>query len=76
MKITLEIEKSDSGLWFITSPELKGFLIAEKTLDMALHGVVPAGREMWQAMEDIRNDGKMTPAGAEQQAAYTAFFGR
>jgi hypothetical protein len=38
--------------------------------------VVPAGREMWQAMEDIRNDGKMTPAGAEQQAAYTAFFGR
>jgi len=32
VKFTLEIEKSDKGLWYVTSPQIKGLLVAEKRL--------------------------------------------
>lgn len=74
-KITLVVEKSKSGLWFITSPELHGLLISGRNLSTALDSVALAGRQLWEAMEDMRKTGQQSASGAAQQANYAAFFG-
>lgn len=32
VKFTLEIEKGEHGLWYVTSPEIGGLLVAEERL--------------------------------------------
>jgi len=70
----LIVERSDVGLWHITSPELHGFYISDTSLTAALQTVDQALKELWQAMEEQRVAGTQTPSGAEQQAAYAPFM--
>jgi len=44
--LTLNIERGQSGLWFVTSPEVRGLLVSERTIDEALAAVGSALRDL------------------------------
>lgn len=45
----ITIEEGSSGLWYAVSPDLKGMLIAEKTLDEVLDKIAPTIKSMCEA---------------------------
>jgi hypothetical protein len=49
-KFSLTVEHGKAGLWYITSHDLRGLLVAEETLMDALEAM-PA---VWEAMEEAR----------------------
>jgi len=50
--MNLDIEQGSAGLWYVTSPDVKGLLIADKTPEGALSQVPQAVREIQEAQGD------------------------
>lgn len=69
-KFTLEVEKTDNGLWLITSPELTGLLVARHDLDAALGAVGHNARAILAAHAHENH----TPETNPQMAAYAAIL--
>jgi hypothetical protein len=40
-KYRFDVELGDTGMWYATSPDVKGLLVAEHTLDDCLSGIAP-----------------------------------
>lgn len=45
----LKIERGSAGLWYITSPEIKGLFVAERTMSDALGAVSKTLADMMSA---------------------------
>lgn len=69
-KFTLEVEKTDNGLWLITSPEMIGLLVARHDLDSALGAVVHNARAILAAHAELDH----TPETNPQMAVYSAIL--
>lgn len=48
--MTIVIEEGESGLWFATSPDVKGLLVAEKSFDEAILAVPQALKDLREAV--------------------------
>lgn len=48
-KFSLDIERGKEGLWYATSPNIKGFFLVDKTLPALLHETPWAINELEQA---------------------------
>ena len=73
-KTTLTIERADKDWWRITSPDLPGLLVADKTLGGALAETYPCIEALWNCMVEAASKGEQTTAGAEQMASYEPLF--
>lgn len=56
-KITLHIERSGSGLYFVTSPDPRGLLVAERSFEEAIAAVPQALAALSEAAERDRKCG-------------------
>lgn len=56
-KFTLNIEKGKTGLWFVTSPDIRGLLVSERTLTEALHETPVAMAQLEIAQRLAEADG-------------------
>ena len=61
-KLTLEVIRDETGLLFVTSPDIRGFHVAEANLQKALKGVYPAIASHAEAMKDVVGRTSSVPA--------------
>lgn len=54
MNIQINIEKGKEGLFYATSPEIKGFLVAEKTLIECIEQIPEAFYKLELAKKNVR----------------------
>lgn len=52
--IRVKIEHGDAGLWYATSPDIKGLLVAKKTRDACVGAVPDAVRDLAEAAGEPR----------------------
>ena len=50
--VPVDVEEGDAGLWYVTSPLVRGLLVADKTEEAALARVPAALRELAGARDD------------------------
>ena len=48
-KLRLEVEQSEGGWWYVTSPDIKGLLTAQPTMERALAAVPSALADLAKA---------------------------
>lgn len=74
MDFELKVSRGRSGLWFIDSPQFRGLLVAERTIEQALAKLPIVAADIIKAFELSESDGTLTARGAEQLAAYRQVF--
>lgn len=76
IKFHLEVWRSETGRWYVASPELKGLLVSEATMKEALVETPDVIAALWECLCNEQADGTLKPAGAEQMAAYAPIFAK
>lgn len=52
-KFTLTVERGKEGLWYVTSPEIPGLLVAEQIWPTAIHKTAKAIGDLTMAANDL-----------------------
>ncbi len=74
MQFALMVEKGESGLWHVTSPELPGLRVTGLSLREALTGIEPVAMSLWDAISTAAERGEQGEAGQKQYHASAPRF--